>query len=180
MADTVAQIIGTVHDEIILGVSEGMADDAAEILRKTMIDAGKTYLSKVPLKWRLPLERHGQRSRKSKPQVHDGAGCEMLSVQFDLRRFTPQVSDLIASGCRLLPFLGKFTYKIIIRYAPVRSIAHGSSRECRTGGPTVINPARMPITPSLLGVQKRPPLLLPREIDNCSYVIRFLSRMLLL
>ena len=42
-----ARIIGTVHDEIILEVPEKMANNAAAILRKTMIEAGKVYLSKV-------------------------------------------------------------------------------------------------------------------------------------
>ena len=49
LADTGAQIIGTVHDEIILEVPEKMADDAAVILRETMIQAGKAYLFKVPV-----------------------------------------------------------------------------------------------------------------------------------
>jgi len=42
-----ARIIGTVHDEIILEVPDTMADDAAAILSATMIEAGKTYLSRV-------------------------------------------------------------------------------------------------------------------------------------
>ena len=37
------------HDEIILEVPEKMADDAAVILRETMIQAGKAYLFKVPV-----------------------------------------------------------------------------------------------------------------------------------
>ena len=49
MADTGAQIIGMVHDEIILEVPEGVADDAAAILKETMIQAGRAYLSKVPV-----------------------------------------------------------------------------------------------------------------------------------
>ena len=49
LADTGAQIIETVHDEIILEVAEVMEDDAAEILRKTMIEAGEAYLSRVPV-----------------------------------------------------------------------------------------------------------------------------------
>ena len=49
MADTGAQITGTVHDEIILEIPEKMADDAAAILQETIIEAGKTYLSKVPV-----------------------------------------------------------------------------------------------------------------------------------
>jgi len=38
-----------VHDEIILEVPEGVADDAAAILKETMIQAGRAYLSKVPV-----------------------------------------------------------------------------------------------------------------------------------
>jgi len=38
-----------VHDEIILEVQKEMADDTAMILRKTMIEAGKAYLTKVPV-----------------------------------------------------------------------------------------------------------------------------------
>ena len=41
LADTGAQIIGMVHDEIILEVPEGVADDAAAILKETMIQAGR-------------------------------------------------------------------------------------------------------------------------------------------
>jgi DNA polymerase I-like protein with 3'-5' exonuclease and polymerase domains len=44
-----AHIIGTVHDEIILEVPEKMANDAAAILQETMIEAGKAYLSKIPV-----------------------------------------------------------------------------------------------------------------------------------
>jgi DNA polymerase I len=49
LADTGAQIIGTVHEEIILEVPDGMAGEAAVILRETMIQAGKAVLSKVPI-----------------------------------------------------------------------------------------------------------------------------------
>ena len=49
MADTGAKIIGTVHDEIILEVTDKLANDATAILKKTMIQAGKAYLSKVPV-----------------------------------------------------------------------------------------------------------------------------------
>jgi len=44
-----ARIIGTVHDEIILEVTDEMVEEAAVILRKTMIEAGNAYLSKVPI-----------------------------------------------------------------------------------------------------------------------------------
>ena len=37
------------HDEIILEVSDGLAEEAAVILKETMIQAGKTYLGKVPV-----------------------------------------------------------------------------------------------------------------------------------
>jgi DNA polymerase I-like protein with 3'-5' exonuclease and polymerase domains len=46
---TGAQIIGTVHEEIILEVPEKMADDAVAILGDTMIEAGEAFLSKVPV-----------------------------------------------------------------------------------------------------------------------------------
>jgi DNA polymerase I-like protein with 3'-5' exonuclease and polymerase domains len=49
LADTGARIIGTVHDEIILEVTEKMTKDAAAILRATMIEAGKIYLSRLPV-----------------------------------------------------------------------------------------------------------------------------------
>jgi DNA polymerase-1 len=49
LADTGSWIIGTVHDEIILEVSDGLSGEAARILKETMIDAGKTYLLKVPI-----------------------------------------------------------------------------------------------------------------------------------
>ncbi len=49
LADTGARIIGTAHDEIILEVPEEKAYAAAAILRETMIEAGKAYLSKVPV-----------------------------------------------------------------------------------------------------------------------------------
>jgi DNA polymerase I-like protein with 3'-5' exonuclease and polymerase domains len=44
-----AWIIGTVHDEIILEVPNEMPNDAAEILRATMIEAGKAFLAGVPV-----------------------------------------------------------------------------------------------------------------------------------
>ncbi len=37
------------HDEITLEVPEKMADDAATILRETVIEAGEVYLGKVPV-----------------------------------------------------------------------------------------------------------------------------------
>ena len=49
LVDTGARIIGTVHDEIILQVPEEKANDAAVILRETMIEAGKAFLSRVPV-----------------------------------------------------------------------------------------------------------------------------------
>ena len=49
LAGTRARIIGTVHDEIILEVPEEMAEDSAAILEDTMIEAGKAYLSRVPV-----------------------------------------------------------------------------------------------------------------------------------
>ena len=49
LADTGAQIIGTVHDEIILEVLEGLVGEVAVILKETMIQAGKAYLGNVPV-----------------------------------------------------------------------------------------------------------------------------------
>ena len=49
LANTGARIIGTVHEEIILEVAEEMTDEAAMILKATMIEAGKAYLAKVPI-----------------------------------------------------------------------------------------------------------------------------------
>lgn len=49
LVDIGAQIIGMVHDEIILEVPDKSANDAAAILKETMIQAGKVYLSKVPV-----------------------------------------------------------------------------------------------------------------------------------
>ncbi len=49
LVETGAWIIGTVHDEMILEVPEEKANDAAVILRETMIQAGKAYLGKVPV-----------------------------------------------------------------------------------------------------------------------------------
>jgi DNA polymerase I-like protein with 3'-5' exonuclease and polymerase domains len=49
LADTGAQVIGTVHDEIILEVYDRLANDATTILKETMIQAGKAYLCKVPV-----------------------------------------------------------------------------------------------------------------------------------
>jgi len=48
-------LIGTVHDEIILEVSDEMTNDAAVILRETMIEAGKTYLSAFPVEVEVTL-----------------------------------------------------------------------------------------------------------------------------
>jgi len=49
LADTGAQIIGTVHDEIILKVTGKMAGEVAVIHKETMIQAGKAYLGQVPI-----------------------------------------------------------------------------------------------------------------------------------
>lgn len=44
-----ARIIGTVHDEIVLEVPDEKTNAAAAILRDRMIEAGKVYLSRVPV-----------------------------------------------------------------------------------------------------------------------------------
>ena len=49
LANTGAWIIGTVHDEIILEVPDGMVNDVAAVLLETMIKAGKAYLTRVPI-----------------------------------------------------------------------------------------------------------------------------------
>jgi len=49
LEDTGAQIIGTVHDEIILEVPDRLSGEAAAILKETMIHAGEVYLSRVPI-----------------------------------------------------------------------------------------------------------------------------------
>jgi DNA polymerase I-like protein with 3'-5' exonuclease and polymerase domains len=49
LANTGSQIIGTVYDKIILEVSEEVAEEAAVILKETMVQSGKVYLSKVPV-----------------------------------------------------------------------------------------------------------------------------------
>lgn len=49
LADTGTQINGTVHEEIILEVPGEIANDAAAILRETMIEAGEAYLYRVPV-----------------------------------------------------------------------------------------------------------------------------------
>ncbi len=55
--NTRGRIIGTVHDEIILEVSEEKANAAAAILRETMIEAGKAYLGKVPVEVEVAMIR---------------------------------------------------------------------------------------------------------------------------
>ena len=49
LAGTGTQIIGTVHDEIILEVPDRLAGEVAVILKETMIQTGKAHLSKVPV-----------------------------------------------------------------------------------------------------------------------------------
>jgi DNA polymerase I-like protein with 3'-5' exonuclease and polymerase domains len=66
LADTGSQIIGTVHDEIILEVSEKMAGEVAVILKKTMIQAGKAALSKVQIEVEVTVADNWRKSRQSK------------------------------------------------------------------------------------------------------------------
>ena len=49
LADTGAQLIGTIHDEIIFEVPDRLANDAAAVQREAMIQTGKAYLGKVPV-----------------------------------------------------------------------------------------------------------------------------------
>jgi len=44
-----ARIIGCVHDEIILEIETDRADDAAQILKETMEEAGRQFLNPVPV-----------------------------------------------------------------------------------------------------------------------------------
>jgi len=46
---TNAKIIGSVHDEIILEVSEAQTDIVAKILKDTMEEAGRHFLKTVPV-----------------------------------------------------------------------------------------------------------------------------------
>jgi len=55
LADTGAQIIGTVHDEIILEVPEEMAEEAAAILKEAIIEARKAYLVRVPIEVEITI-----------------------------------------------------------------------------------------------------------------------------
>ena len=49
LADTGDQIIGTVHEKIILEVPYSSAGETAVILKQTMIQAGKAFLGRVPV-----------------------------------------------------------------------------------------------------------------------------------
>jgi len=51
------QITGTVHDEIILEVPKGPAGEVAVISKESMIQAGKAYLSKVPVEVDVTIGR---------------------------------------------------------------------------------------------------------------------------
>jgi hypothetical protein len=65
LVNTGAQIIGTVQDEIILEVREEKANDATAILQETMIEAGKAYLSKVPVEVEVTIgETWAEKSTK--------------------------------------------------------------------------------------------------------------------
>ena len=49
------QIIGTVHAEVIFEVPDGSAEEAAVIVKETMIQAGKVYLGKVPVEVEITI-----------------------------------------------------------------------------------------------------------------------------
>jgi len=55
LTGTGSRIIGTVHDEIILEVPGDKASDAAAILSATMVQAGKAYLSRVPVEVEISI-----------------------------------------------------------------------------------------------------------------------------
>ncbi len=59
LADMGAQIIGTVHDEIILEIPDRLAGEFTVILKKIMIQAGKAYLSKVPVRSAVKTKERG-------------------------------------------------------------------------------------------------------------------------
>jgi DNA polymerase I-like protein with 3'-5' exonuclease and polymerase domains len=44
-----SKLIACIHDEIILETPENRKQDAARILKETMIEAGEYYLKKVPV-----------------------------------------------------------------------------------------------------------------------------------
>ena len=46
---TGSKIIACVHDEIIIEVPEQYSNEAARILRQTMIEAGQNYLKSIPV-----------------------------------------------------------------------------------------------------------------------------------
>jgi DNA polymerase I-like protein with 3'-5' exonuclease and polymerase domains len=50
-----AKVIGCIHDEIILEVPADNSDAAAEILEKTMIEAGQIYLKHVPVEVEISI-----------------------------------------------------------------------------------------------------------------------------
>ncbi|MGO9553547.1 MAG: DNA polymerase [Syntrophobacteraceae bacterium] len=65
LVDTGSKIIGTVHDEIILEVPAGMANDSAEILRKIVIQAGKAYLIRVPVEVEVAIGETWAENKKN-------------------------------------------------------------------------------------------------------------------
>jgi DNA polymerase I-like protein with 3'-5' exonuclease and polymerase domains len=65
LVNTRGRIIGTVHDEIILEVSEEKANAAAAILRETMIEAGKAYLGKVPVEVEVAIGETWAENKKN-------------------------------------------------------------------------------------------------------------------
>ena len=91
LVNTGAQIIGPVHDGIILEIPEGAERDVAVIPKKTMIETGQVYLVKLRLKWRLQLVRHGQKSGEIFRLSDDGSFYKSL---FRDLRYKKSVLDM--------------------------------------------------------------------------------------
>jgi DNA polymerase I-like protein with 3'-5' exonuclease and polymerase domains len=55
LADSGAQIIETLHDEIILASPDRLAEEAVAILKETMIQAGEDYLGRIPVELEVTI-----------------------------------------------------------------------------------------------------------------------------
>ena len=117
LEDAGAEITGTVYGEIVLEVAERMAEDAAEILRKTMIEAREDYLSRVPVEVEVTIGETW-----AEKLTEPASGCiTVLVVECDrFNSFLPlntPVSDLIAH----VAGSGNSHIQIVNRYAWVYS-----------------------------------------------------------
>src|SRR5207248_4311596 len=50
LRETSAKIVNIIHDEIVVEVDEGEAEQAAQTVERTMCAAGEEYLQTVPVK----------------------------------------------------------------------------------------------------------------------------------